>query len=113
LTQVLLGTIFIPRPVATDHRDGPRADVTGRVLLFGASRGLGLALAGAWVDAGRHVTATVRGAGTTALHELAGRHPGQVAALTDGELTHLVDLLQRVLDADTADGTEAAPRPPG
>jgi NAD(P)-dependent dehydrogenase (short-subunit alcohol dehydrogenase family) len=51
---------------------------TGRVLLIGASRGLGLALAVVWVNAGWHVTATVRGAGKTAVHELAEHHPGQV-----------------------------------
>jgi NAD(P)-dependent dehydrogenase (short-subunit alcohol dehydrogenase family) len=52
--------------------------VAGRVLLFGASRGLGLALADAWVEDGWHVTATVRESGKTALHELAERHPAQV-----------------------------------
>jgi len=56
------------------QRDG----VTGRVLLIGASRGLGLALAEEWVTAGWHVTATVRDTGATAIHELADRHPQQV-----------------------------------
>lgn len=50
----------------------------GRVLLFGASRGLGLALAEAWVELGWHVTATVRETGRTELHELAERHPARV-----------------------------------
>ena len=50
----------------------------GRVLLFGASRGLGLALAEKWVEGGWHVTATVRETGKTALHELAERHRPQV-----------------------------------
>jgi NAD(P)-dependent dehydrogenase (short-subunit alcohol dehydrogenase family) len=50
-----------------------------RVLLIGASRGLGLALAEQWVREGWHVTATVRGSNQTGLHELAQRHPEQLA----------------------------------
>lgn len=71
---------------------------TGKsVLIIGASRGLGLALAAEYAARGWAVTATVRGAGRTALHDLAesagGRVtveentditvPGQVAALRD------------------------------
>jgi NAD(P)-dependent dehydrogenase (short-subunit alcohol dehydrogenase family) len=44
---------------------------SGTVLLIGASRGLGLALAQEWVRGGRQVVATVRGSGRTALHEFA------------------------------------------
>jgi len=64
------------------------------LLLVGASRGLGLALAGEYLKRGWHVVATVRGTARTALHELAetaGRaldvesvdinHPDQVGAL--------------------------------
>jgi NAD(P)-dependent dehydrogenase (short-subunit alcohol dehydrogenase family) len=50
----------------------------GRVLLIGASRGLGLALAQEWARDGRHVLATVRGSGRTALHDLADTRAGQV-----------------------------------
>ena len=50
----------------------------GRVLLIGASRGLGLALAAEWVKNGWQVTATVRGAGRSRLHELADAHAGQI-----------------------------------
>jgi NAD(P)-dependent dehydrogenase (short-subunit alcohol dehydrogenase family) len=50
----------------------------GRVLLIGASRGLGLALAQEWTQAGRHVTATVRGSDRTPLHDLADTHADQV-----------------------------------
>ncbi|WP_329571205.1 SDR family oxidoreductase [Kitasatospora sp. NBC_01266] len=50
----------------------------GRVLLIGASRGLGLALAREWVQGGRQVVATVRGPGRTGLHDLADAHPGQI-----------------------------------
>lgn len=42
-----------------------------RVLVIGASRGLGRAIAAEYVDRGAHVVATVRGAGRTALHDLA------------------------------------------
>jgi len=40
------------------------------VLLIGASRGLGYAIATEYIDRGPRVVATVRGAGRTALHEL-------------------------------------------
>jgi len=49
-----------------------------RVLLIGASRGLGLALAKEWAQGGRQVVATVRGAGRTPLHELAETSAGQI-----------------------------------
>ena len=45
-----------------------------RVLVIGASRGLGLALADEWLRGGRHVTATVRSSGRTGLHDLADRY---------------------------------------
>ena len=55
------------------------ADQPGtRVLLIGASRGLGLALAQEWVRTGWQVTATVRGTGRTGLHEFADQHPGTI-----------------------------------
>jgi NAD(P)-dependent dehydrogenase (short-subunit alcohol dehydrogenase family) len=41
------------------------------VLIIGASRGLGYALAAEYLARGWQVTATVRGAGQTGLHELA------------------------------------------
>lgn len=46
-----------------------------RVLLIGASRGLGLALAKAWCEGNWHVVATVRGSTRGPLHELASEHP--------------------------------------
>jgi NAD(P)-dependent dehydrogenase (short-subunit alcohol dehydrogenase family) len=52
---------------------------TGTVLLIGASRGLGLAMAGELASRGWHVVATVRGTVRTALHDLADRHDGRVA----------------------------------
>ncbi len=48
------------------------------MLLVGASRGLGLALAREWVQGGWHVVATVRGSGRTGLHKLADACAGQV-----------------------------------
>ncbi|MFC1416398.1 SDR family oxidoreductase [Streptacidiphilus cavernicola] len=42
------------------------------VLLIGASRGLGLAIAEEYLAAGAQVVATVRGPGRTALHDLSG-----------------------------------------
>jgi NAD(P)-dependent dehydrogenase (short-subunit alcohol dehydrogenase family) len=69
-------------------------DFTKSLLLIGASRGLGLALAGEYLIRGWRVVATVRGPQRTALHELAEawggqleveivdiNHPDQVAAL--------------------------------
>ncbi len=98
----------------------PRS-AAGRVLLFGASRGLGLALAEAWVGGGWHVTATVRETGKTALHELAERHPTQVeietvdvtspfqiAALRDRLAGSMFDLLfHNAGTANQPDGTVA------
>ena len=49
-----------------------------RVLLLGASRGLGLALAEEWARGGWQVVATVRGADRTPLHDLAEAHAGQI-----------------------------------
>jgi NAD(P)-dependent dehydrogenase (short-subunit alcohol dehydrogenase family) len=40
------------------------------VLLIGASRGLGYAIAAEYIDRGSCITATVRGPDRTALHEL-------------------------------------------
>ena len=53
-----------------------------RVLLIGASRGLGLALAEEWARGGWHVTATVRTTTRSRLHDLADRHPELVEVET-------------------------------
>ncbi|GLY80820.1 SDR family NAD(P)-dependent oxidoreductase [Actinoallomurus iriomotensis] len=76
------------------------------VLLIGASRGLGHAIAAEYVDRGSRVVATVRGTGRTALHELrdtaGGRleiehvdinAPEQVQALRDRLGARTFDLL--------------------
>ena len=48
------------------------------ILIAGASRGLGLALAAEFLARDWHVIGTVRGAARTDLHDLADRHPGRV-----------------------------------
>jgi NAD(P)-dependent dehydrogenase (short-subunit alcohol dehydrogenase family) len=48
------------------------------VLLIGASRGLGLAMAEEYLERGWQVTGTGRGSGRTCLHELAERSNGQL-----------------------------------
>jgi NAD(P)-dependent dehydrogenase (short-subunit alcohol dehydrogenase family) len=101
--------------------EGQAQVAAGRVLLLGASRGLGLALAEAWVENGWHVTATVRQSGRTALHDLAERHPAQVeiemvdvtsqsqvAALRDRLARRMFDLLfHNAGTANQRDGTVA------
>ncbi|WP_225770646.1 SDR family NAD(P)-dependent oxidoreductase [Inquilinus sp. Marseille-Q2685] len=56
--------------------------VSPTALIIGASRGLGLALAGEWLARGWTVLATVRGAGRTALHELADSSNGRLTVET-------------------------------
>ena len=51
---------------------------TPTILIAGASRGLGLALAAEFLARDWHVIATVRGSARTDLHDLADRHPGRV-----------------------------------
>lgn len=76
------------------------------MLLIGASRGLGLALAREWAQDGRQVVATVRGSGRTPLHDLADSRagqieietvditePAQIAALHDRLADRMFDLL--------------------
>ncbi|KJV28085.1 SDR family oxidoreductase [Luteibacter yeojuensis] len=52
---------------------------TGSILLVGASRGLGLALAEAFAGRGWEVVGTVRGTRRTPLHDLADAQPGLIA----------------------------------
>lgn len=86
--------------------DAPSSATIRRVLLIGASRGLGLALASRWAREGRHVTATVRAPGRTALHDLAEDRPesveiehlditdpAQIVALRDRLADRVFDLL--------------------
>ncbi|WP_404713682.1 SDR family NAD(P)-dependent oxidoreductase [Sphingomonas sp. MMS24-J13] len=48
------------------------------ILLVGASRGLGLAMASEFVKRGWNVTGTVRSGDRTELHELADKHPDRI-----------------------------------
>lgn len=74
------------------------------ILLVGASRGLGHAMAEEFVKRGWNVVGTVRGSSRTKLHDLADRHPGQVTVasvdITDADqLAALRDrLAQRRFD---------------
>lgn len=52
----------------------PRTDVVGTVLLIGASRGLGLAMAEAFAKRQWHVVATMRGTARTKLNDLADEY---------------------------------------
>jgi NAD(P)-dependent dehydrogenase (short-subunit alcohol dehydrogenase family) len=57
----------------------PASPKSPTILLVGASRGIGLAMAEAFVAKGWHVIGTVREAGgRTALHDLADAHDGRV-----------------------------------
>ncbi len=58
-----------------DHRS---EQLSPTILLVGASRGLGLAMAGAFVKKNWHVTGTVREDGRTELHNLADTCHGKV-----------------------------------
>jgi NAD(P)-dependent dehydrogenase (short-subunit alcohol dehydrogenase family) len=61
----------------TNHEQRTQA-TSSRILLIGASRGLGLALAQEWARSGWQVTATVRSPHRTKLHDLADRWPGRI-----------------------------------
>src|SRR5581483_6445985 len=56
----------------------PDAQPRRTVLLIGASRGLGYAMAEEFLKRDWNVIGTVRGAAPTRLHELAARSPGRV-----------------------------------
>ena len=53
-------------------------DTAGTILLIGASRGLGLAMAAEFLKRGWNVVGTVQGSARTGLHDLADEHPGRV-----------------------------------
>jgi len=82
----------------TTTDETPTGTTHPRVLLVGASRGLGLALAERWAGAGRQVVATVRGTARTPLHDLAAAHPDRVEVehLDVTEPTQVVALHQRL-----------------
>ncbi len=74
------------------------------ILLIGASRGLGHAMAEEFIGKGWHVVGTVRAGARTALHDLADAHPGQLEIetldITANDQLHALRhrLAQRVFD---------------
>jgi NAD(P)-dependent dehydrogenase (short-subunit alcohol dehydrogenase family) len=56
----------------------PTSTTEKRLLLFGASRGLGLAIAEQYLKLGWRVVATVRSGSGTALHDLVGKVEGRL-----------------------------------
>ena len=78
---------------------------TGKsALIIGASRGLGRALAAEYLDRGWRVTATVRGAGRTELHDLAGASEGRLVVETvDITVPEQVAALRERLARETFD----------
>jgi NAD(P)-dependent dehydrogenase (short-subunit alcohol dehydrogenase family) len=68
----------------------PTSPSEKRLLLFGASRGLGLAIAKEYLKLGWHVDATVRTGSGTALHDLVGKADGRL----DIEIVDITDLAQ-------------------
>ena len=60
----------------------PSGDLLPAILIVGASRGLGLALAAEFVNRGWGVTATVRNDRETSLRALADEHPGRIVIET-------------------------------
>jgi len=53
-------------------------DTAGTILLIGASRGLGLAMAAEFLKKGWNVVGTVQESARTELHDLADEHPGRI-----------------------------------
>ncbi len=68
------------------------------MLLVGASRGLGLAMAAEFLKKGWNVVGTVRGSGRTELHDLADEHPGriEIESLDITELDQIAALHDRL-----------------
>lgn len=119
LTLIVIVTIIIVM-TTTNSPGNPGNDQPsgGRVLLIGASRGLGLALAQEWLRRGWQVVATVRGEDRTPLHDFADAHgpdieiesldvtvPEQIAALRERLAARRFDLL--FVNAGVATRTDA------
>jgi NAD(P)-dependent dehydrogenase (short-subunit alcohol dehydrogenase family) len=56
----------------------PSSDNVPTILLIGASRGLGLAMAAEFLTRGWNVVGTVQDSARTGLHDLADEHPGRI-----------------------------------
>lgn len=85
---------------------GPHDEASTTVLIVGASRGLGQAMAAEFIRRGWRVIGTVRGSARTKLHDLADAHPrrvdietldiddpGQIAALRQRLAGRALDIL--------------------
>jgi NAD(P)-dependent dehydrogenase (short-subunit alcohol dehydrogenase family) len=74
-------------------------DAVRTVLLVGASRGLGLAMAAEFLKRGWNVVGTVRGDAKTALHDLANEYPGrlEIAGLDVSEPDQIRALHDRLI----------------
>ena len=80
------GPIHIPVDLTSPPFTSPAKDIAhvptpenaGTILLIGASRGLGLAMAAEFLTKGWNVVGTVRGTARTELHDLADEHAGRV-----------------------------------
>jgi NAD(P)-dependent dehydrogenase (short-subunit alcohol dehydrogenase family) len=68
------------------------------ILLVGASRGLGLAMAAEFLTRGWNVVGTVQGGDRTELHDLADEHPGriEIASLDITEPDQITALRERL-----------------
>jgi NAD(P)-dependent dehydrogenase (short-subunit alcohol dehydrogenase family) len=75
----------------------PSANVP-TILLIGASRGLGLAMAAEFLRRGWNVVGTVQGSDRTELHDLADEHPGriEIASLDVTEPDQIAALHERL-----------------
>jgi NAD(P)-dependent dehydrogenase (short-subunit alcohol dehydrogenase family) len=68
--------------MTSDATQGSRADVECTILIIGASRGLGHAMAAEFLKKGWNVVGTVRAGVRTKLHDLADAHEGRVTIET-------------------------------
>src|ERR1700726_1646505 len=59
-------------------RQAASPDTVGTILLVGASRGLGLAMAAEFLKKGWNVVGTVQDSARTELHDLADEHPSRI-----------------------------------
>lgn len=74
------------------------------ILIVGASRGLGAALAAGFLGRGWHVIGTVRAGSRTELHDLAENHPGRVRIeMLDIDEAEQIAALRRRLAGSTLD----------
>jgi NAD(P)-dependent dehydrogenase (short-subunit alcohol dehydrogenase family) len=81
----------------------PNPSSTKTVLIIGASRGLGYAMAEEYLEHGWSVVGTVRGASRTRLHDLAAKHPRVQIETLDINVTDQIAALRTRLAARTFD----------